>query len=131
MSFLDRARLVGPFSYVTEVPSTCPHCGSKEFFSQSDFKRSLGLGFIVFCSILTFVLMAMGYNWFIVWSPMLAALIVDRSFAAINPLIIVCYKCSHIYRGLEKDLVYKSYGPFDLEIYDRYQYSEKNKDSNQ
>jgi hypothetical protein len=128
MSFLDRARLVGPFSVVKDIPETCAQCGNREFFQQSDFKRSLGLGMIVACSLLTFVLMAMGYNWFIVWSPMLVALVIDRTFAALNPLVVVCYKCSHIYRGLDRDAVYRKYGPFDLEIYDRYQYPERTKE---
>ncbi len=74
---------------------------------------------------MTMVLMAMGYNWFIIWSPMFAFLIFDRSFYYTRPLVAICYRCKHVVRGISKVDLEETDG-FELEIYDRYKYKEQN-----
>ena len=122
MKLLSWVRLTGPSVDVLEAPKVCPNCGAKEFYQQTDFKRSLGLAMVVIFSLSTFVLMYLGFNWFLVWSPMLAALVIDRTFAYTNPLTVICYKCGLLFRGLEKHSVYKTFEAFDLEKYDRIHY---------
>jgi hypothetical protein len=66
--------------------------------------------------------MGMGYNWFVFMSPMLVALFVDRYFAHKSKLAMICYKCSHIYRGLSEEQL-EPVEAFDLEHYDRIHYA--------
>lgn len=125
MSFLSKwIGLPGASTTLQEAPQICPHCASKHFYIQPDFKRSLGLAFVSVASVLTFVLMYMGYDWWIIWSPMFVILIMDRGFAWTRPLILICYQCEHIFRGIPQDQVQK-FEAFDLELHDRIHYSDK------
>ena len=125
MSFL---KLPGAATQVTERPLQCAVCGDKRFYQQPDFKRSLGLSFIVVASLLSFVLLYFEQNWWVVWSPMFVVLFVDRGLNALMPRVLICYKCGHIYRGLSAQQL-ADVEAFDLEIYDRYRYSEAESDS--
>ena len=119
--------LSGESSHVKSLPSTCQSCGEKNFYKQPDFKRSIGVGVVTVASLISFVLMGMGFDWWLFMSPMVVALVVDRAFAYTRPLAMVCYKCAHIYRGLsETDL--KDIEAFDLEHYDRIHYSDNTSD---
>ncbi len=119
-------QLSGPTSSNSQkLPATCPQCGCKEFYKQSDFKRAIGLWLVSIASILTFILMAMGFGWFTIWSPMFFLLIFDRTLNWIRPLVAICYKCKHVVRGLNKEELEELDG-FELEIYDRYKYIEEN-----
>lgn len=116
--------LPGPSSSIQELPGNCPLCECKDFYKQSDFRRSIGLTLVTIASIATFVLMYMGYNWFVVWSPMPLFLIFDRFLYYFRPPVLICYKCKHNFRGLsEKDL--ESIESFDLETHDRYEFQEE------
>ncbi|MBP7843858.1 MAG: hypothetical protein KA116_03520 [Proteobacteria bacterium] len=116
--------LSGDFKQCEHLPERCPHCSCKEFYKQSDFKRSLGITLVSISSLLTCVLFAMGYNWWLVWSPMFLTLIIDRSFHAIRPVVAICYDCSLIYRGLNPSDLDKIAG-FSLDTYDRIQYPKR------
>lgn len=119
-------QLSGPTSsYAEELPAQCPQCACKEFYKQSDFKRAIGLWLVSIASILTMVLMALGYNWFIIWSPMFVMLFVDRGLSWVRPLVAICYRCKHVIRGISKEKLEEIDG-FELEIYDRYKYIEEN-----
>ncbi len=121
--------LPGPSTLIQQLPTTCLECGCKDFYKQSDFRRSIGLTLVAIASVATFVLMYMGYNWFVVWSPMPLFLVFDRALYYLRPPILICYKCKHNFRGLtEKDL--ESIEAFDLEIHDRYEFQEEFKKNN-
>lgn len=124
-SYENFIQLVGNSTQSKEIPSQCPECNCKEFYKQSDFKRSLGLVLVSIASIATMVLMYMGYNWFIIWSPMLVVLIVDRVLLQMRPVVAICYNCKHILRGIPAEAL-DTLESFDLEIYDRYKYKEEN-----
>jgi glutaredoxin len=116
--------LPGPSSFLEKLPKNCPLCDCKDFYKQSDFRRSIGLTLVAIASVATFVLMYMGYNWFVVWSPMPLFLVFDRALYYLRPPILICYKCKHNFRGLtEKDL--ESIEAFDLETHDRYEFQEE------
>lgn len=119
--FENFIRLPGISHRVSKLPELCPECSCKIFFKQSDFRRSLGMGLVSVASILTFILMAMGYNWFLVWSPMLVVLIVDRGFYWIRPVVAICYNCEAKFRGLDQSALDVIEG-FDLETHDRIHY---------
>jgi uncharacterized protein (DUF983 family) len=122
-------QLSGPSSSTaTKLPEKCPACGCKEFYKQSDFKRAIGLWLVSIASILTMILMAMGYNWFIIWSPMFVLLFVDRTLNWVRPLAAICYQCKHVVRGISKADLEEVDG-FELEIYDRYKYKEEHSDT--
>ncbi len=117
-------KLPGPATFVETRPLQCTTCGDKRFYQQPDFKRSLGLSLIVIASLSTFVLLYYNASWLVTWSPMFIVLIIDRTLNALMPSALICYQCSHIYRGLSKDQI-KDVEAFDLEVHDRYQYSER------
>ena len=127
--FLDEIiGLPGPSTKIENLPEKCPKCSCKEFYKQSDFRRSIGLTLVTIASVATFILMYMGYNWFVVWSPMPLFLVFDRALYYLRPPILICYKCKHNFRGLtEKDL--ELIEAFDLETHDRYEFQEELKNN--
>lgn len=116
--------LSGKSSQVQALPQVCESCATKKFYKQPDFKRSIGVTVVTIASLVSFVMMAMGFDWFLFMSPMVVALIVDRFFAHTRPLAMICYQCAHIYRGLSEEQL-KDVEAFDLETYDRIHYSER------
>ncbi len=116
--------LSGASITVDTPPEICPHCSNKNFYKQHDFKRSLGVGLVGLASLISFVLMGMGFNWFVFMSPMVVALIVDRVFAARRPFAVLCYECGLIFRGLKWEQI-QEVGDFDLELYDRIHYPKR------
>jgi hypothetical protein len=114
--------LSGSASQVSAVPAKCEGCASSAFYKQPDFRRSIGVGVVTVASLVSFILMGMGYGWFTFMSPMLAALVVDRYFAHTRKLALICYNCSHIYRGLSEAQL-ENIEAFDLEHYDRIHYA--------
>jgi len=55
---------------------------------------------------------------------MLVALFIDRFFASRSKDAALCYDCALIFRELEPSEIDKL-DPFDLEVFDRHQYSER------
>jgi hypothetical protein len=117
-------RLSGDSIHCGQLPERCPQCGCKDFYKQSDFKRSLGLTAVGIASASTCVLFAYGFNWWTVWSPMLVALIVDRVCNYLSPVAALCYDCGLILRDLPETELAKISG-FDLDTYDRHQYPKR------
>ena len=92
-------------------------------YVQSDFTRNIGLWLVGIASALTVYFAVEGYNWYLTWSPMLAFLVLDRVFAWTSPIVVICYKCEHLHRGLPRDVAEKFPG-FDLDEHDRIHYAE-------
>jgi hypothetical protein len=114
-------RLAGPSVTTEKAPSSCAACGCKDLYQQADFKRSIGVGLMIFVSILCTVLFAMKLNWFLVWSPMVVLLVFDLILRKITPLAAICYHCGTVHRGApSSELAHLP--AFDLETFDRIQY---------
>ena len=127
-SFPKFLRLPGIETQASAIPSSCSECGCKDLFRQHDFNRGIGVWIVGIASVLTFVLLGMNYNWFVVWSPMLVVLILDRFIMArLAPWVVVCYECEHLYRGIPQDQVMKL-DAFDLDVFDRNQYARRTAD---
>lgn len=123
-------RLPGPATQVTSSPSACVACGDKHLYKQNDFNRGLGLALIVVASLATIFLEYLDLdNWWLVWTPMFVILVVDRSFAYLSPLVVICYKCGHLHRGLDKAVIEKDFAAFDLDLNDRIHYADRVQDS--
>ncbi len=118
-------RLGGSSYFVQESPQVCKACGDRHLYKQNDFNRSLGLGLIVVASLATIVLQYFSLNWWAVWSPMFLILIIDRLFSYLSPLVVICYRCGALHRGLAREKV-ELYDAFDLDLNDRLIYSERN-----
>jgi hypothetical protein len=67
-------------------------------------------------------------NWWLIWSPMFAIVVIDRIFAATSPLAVLCYMCEHVHRGLKREDAAR-FPSFDLEMHDRLHYAERTKDT--
>jgi hypothetical protein len=113
-------RLPGPRFKKAAAPVVCEHCQSKHFFIQPDFNRSLGLWLIAIASLATFVLAIWQYSWWVIWSPLPLALILDRGWAAFTPNALVCYSCDAVYE-IQDPSAFKNFKDFDLELHDRLQ----------
>ena len=127
-SFESFIRLAGQSTFTSKLPERCPECESKDFYKQSDFKRSIGVSLVGIASLATFVLMYMGYNWFLTWSPMLVVLFFDRILLQMRPVVAICYGCKHVFRGVSSEEL-EELDSFNLELYDRYKYKEENQPS--
>lgn len=121
-------QLSGESTQVDKLPEACPHCHSKKFYKQADFKRSIGVSLVFIASVLSCILFYFRLNWFLVWSPMFLALILDRLFAKLSQNVAICYNCEHIYRGLSEEEL-APLESFDLEIYDRFKYKNEHSEN--
>lgn len=59
---------------------------------------------------------------------MFVVLFIDRALNGLMPKALICYKCGHIYRGLSAKEI-SDVEAFDLEVHDRYRYSEMESDT--
>ena len=123
MGIYNWLQLPGPALGVSGKPSACAHCECKDLYWQPDFNRSIGLWIVGIASAATVPLMVLGYNWWIIWSPMFAALLLDLLFRRISHDAVICYRCGVIHRGLTKDEA-RTFAAFDLDTFDRYRYAE-------
>ncbi|MBP9674209.1 MAG: hypothetical protein KBD63_03870 [Bacteriovoracaceae bacterium] len=92
----------------------CPVCERKDFYSQKDFNRKLGVILFVIAAILS--IWTYGLSFIVLY---LADLILFRKLHQ----IAVCYKCETIFRGASNVL---SIPPFNHEMNDRIQYADHN-----
>ncbi len=118
--------LSGPSVAADASLESCKECGCREFYRQPDFRRDIGLWIIALASVATVLLMVEGYNWFVIWSPMLGVVILDRFFLRLAPDVVICYRCGLIHRGLDRKAADR-FEAFDLEVHDRHQYAESHK----
>jgi len=123
-SFFQLVQIRGDASSHVAKPQACAACGCNKLYVQSDFNRNIGLWMVGIASVLTVYFAYEGYNWWTTWSPMLAFLIVDRVLALVSPLVVICYQCEHLHRGLGKSIAQEFPG-FDLDEHDRILYSER------
>lgn len=101
----------------------CPGCGRKDFYSQKDFNRKIGVILFVVTAIISTVMFVMGLGpqWYLSTFIVLYALDFFL-FRKLN-LIAICYKCETIFRDVEN---IKDIHGFNHEMHDRILY--KNED---
>jgi hypothetical protein len=121
---LALTKLPGNSVKIQIKPQVCSTCGSKHFYKQNDFRRSIGLTLVTIASILTFILNYFDVGWFWTWSPMLFFLFFDRILFYTSPVAVICYDCETIFRGLNKQDAL-TFDDFDLEMHDRIKYKER------
>ena len=123
-------RLAGRASSVKEAPKTCLECGSQHLYVQADFNKTIGLWLVGIAVALCTLFFVQEKNWFVIWSPMVAFLVIDRVCAWNAEPVAICYMCEHIHRGLTKSQA-AQYPGFDLELSDRLHYAARTAPQNQ
>ena len=108
-------------NHVDAVLKDCPCCARKDFYSQKDFNRKLGVIIFVFAALVsTFMLWrGMGPQWYLSTFIVLYALDFFL-FRRLN-LIAICYKCSTIFRNVKN---INEIPGFNHEMNDRIVYSD-------
>lgn len=114
-------RLPGNRIQVVSLPPECPACGCKQVFKQADFNRTVGLYLLGVASLLTVYLAVKQYNWFLIWAPLPAFLILDRVLDRYVDRAVLCYLCESVFEGLSPEAL-KSIDEFDLDTKDRLLY---------
>lgn len=101
----------------------CPGCERKDFYSQKDFNRKLGVMLFVLAALVSTVLLWFGINplWYLSTFVFLYAL----DFILFRRLkqIAICYKCQTIFREVKN---IDEIPGFDHEMNDRIVYSDHN-----
>ena len=92
----------------------CPVCERKDFYSQKDFNRKLGVLFFIIAAILS--IWTYGLSLVALW-------LVDFFLFRKIGNIAVCYKCGTIFRKIEN---MNEIPPYDHEMNDRIVYSDQN-----
>jgi hypothetical protein len=115
-------QLPGPSSVLNSKPQHCAACEHKELYQQNDFRRDVGLWVLGVATVITVVLAYYRSNWWLTWSPFFVFLVIDRWLARSSSMVVICYKCGHIHRGLDRPTALE-FPAFDLETYDRTHYS--------
>lgn len=99
----------------------CPGCGRKDFYSQKDFNRKLGVIFFVIAAIISTIMLwqGMGPQWYL--STFIVLYLIDfLLFRKLNQ-IAICYKCDAIFRNVKN---IADIPGFDHEMHDRIVYSD-------
>ena len=94
----------------------CAFCGNREFYTQKDFNRKLGLWLVVvsgMCALLVMVLT----DHLVGLVVLLAVTLTDALIFKLVREVAVCYMCHAIYRGYPGDPGHK---PFSLASDERY-----------
>jgi hypothetical protein len=108
-------------SHVEGVVADCPSCERKDFYSQKDFNRKLGVIFFVTAALISTVMLwrGMGPQWYL--STFIVLYAVDFFlFRKLNQ-IAICYKCNTIFRNVKN---IAEIAAFDHEMNDRIVYSD-------
>lgn len=112
----DQCQQIIPLHFTKEheegVVESCPLCERKDFYSQKDFNRKLGVILFVVAAILS--IFTYGMSFVILY---LFDLILFRKLKN----IAICYKCDTIFRGAKN---IKDISGFDHEMHDRIVYSD-------
>ncbi len=100
---------------------TCPGCERKDFYSQKDFNRKIGVMLFVLCAIISTILFATGFGpeWYLSTFIVLYAL--DFFLFRKLKFIAICYKCNTIFRDV---LNIDDIRGFDHEMNDRIVYKD-------
>jgi hypothetical protein len=101
----------------------CPGCERKDFYSQKDFNRKLGVMLFVLAAIISTILLWLGINpiWYL--STFVFLYIWDFILFRRLKQIAICYKCNTIFRDVNN--IHEIRG-FDHEMNDRIVYSDHN-----
>ncbi|MDO9183698.1 MAG: hypothetical protein Q7U04_14890 [Bacteriovorax sp.] len=110
-------------NHIESILKDCPSCERKDFYSQKDFNRKLGVIFFVIAALIsTFMLWkGMGPQWYLSTFIVLYALDFFL-FRRLNQ-IAICYKCDAIFRDVKN--IDEIQG-FNHEMHDRIVYSDHN-----
>jgi hypothetical protein len=105
------------------VLKDCPGCERKDFYSQKDFNRKLGVMLFVLAAIISTILLWFGINplWYL--STFVFLYILDFILFRRLKQIAICYKCSAIFHDVNN--IHEIRG-FDHEMNDRIVYSDHN-----
>jgi hypothetical protein len=96
------------------ILKTCPCCERKDFYSQKDFNRKIGVILFVLAAILS--IWTYGISFIVLY-------IFDLLLFKKLGLIAICYKCQTIFRGVAN---VKEIHGFDHEMNDRIIYADHN-----
>ena len=88
----------------------CAFCGNREFYTQKDFNRKLGL-FLVLVSGIIALLVMVSVDHVVGLGVLLLVTLADAVIFKFIRRVTVCYLCHTIYRGYEKK---SDYEPFYL-----------------
>lgn len=94
-----------------DVLETCPCCSRKDFYSQKDFNRMIGVSLFVLAAILSIFTYGLSF---------VALYIADLLLFKKLSLIAVCYNCNTIFRKVKN---IKQIHPYDHEMNDRIVYA--------
>lgn len=90
----------------------CPCCGRRDFYTQKDFNRKIGILLFIVAAILSFFTYGMA---------LIALWLIDLFLFKRLPFIAICYKCQTVFRGAAN---IDAIGPFDHEKHDRIVYGD-------
>ncbi len=101
----------------------CPCCERKDFYSQKDFNRKLGVMLFVLAAIISTIMLYFGINpiWYLSTFVVLYAL--DFFLFRRLKAIAICYKCQTIFKEVSN---INEIPGFDHEMNDRIVYSDHN-----
>jgi hypothetical protein len=107
--------------HVDGILKDCPGCNRKDFYSQKDFNRKLGVIIFVIAALISTVMLwkGMGPQWYLSTFIVLYALDFFL-FRRLN-MIAICYKCETIFRDA---LNINEIPGYDHEMHDRIVYSD-------
>lgn len=99
----------------------CPACARKDFYSQKDFNRKLGVIIFVIAALISTAMLwkGMGPQWYLSTFIVLYALDFFL-FRRLN-MIAICYKCETIFRDVKN---IREIPGYDHEMHDRIVYSD-------
>lgn len=110
-------------SEVDGVLKTCPACNRKDFYSQKDFSRKIGVTLFVLAALISswMLWLGMGPQWYL--STFIVLYLMDFIlFRRLNQ-IAICYKCETIFRNVKN---INEIPGFSHEMHDRIVYSDQN-----
>ena len=99
-------------NHVRSILKDCPCCQRKDFFSQKDFNRKIGVGLFVVAAVLS--IWTYGLSFVVLW-------LFDFFLYKRLGDIAVCYKCQSVFRGLAN---IADIPPFNHEMNDRIIYAD-------
>jgi hypothetical protein len=114
--------------HTKNILKECPSCHRKDFYSQKDFNRKIGVILFVFTAIISTVMFmkGLGPQWYL--STFIVLYAVDFILFRRLNLIAICYKCETIFRDVEN--IQEIFG-FNHEMHDRILYKDHDFDGKQ
>lgn len=101
----------------------CPGCSRKDFYSQKDFNRKLGVIIFVIAAIISTIMLWIGLGpaWYL--STFIVLYAMDFFLFRRLNLIAICYKCNAIFRNVKN---ISEIPGFNHEMHDRIVYADHN-----